>query len=160
MAKEGSVAPKERVNIVYKSGTGDAQEEVELPLKLMMIGDYTQREEEAELEDRDVVNVNKSNFNDVMAGHNLSLNMVVPNRLVDAEDEELPVEMHFNGINDFSPESVVKQIPELNKLLELRESLTFLKGPLGNIPAFRKHIDALLSDEESRKKLMSELGVE
>jgi len=43
MAKEGSVAPKERVNIVYKPATGGAQEEVELPLKLMMLGDYTLR---------------------------------------------------------------------------------------------------------------------
>jgi bis(5'-nucleosyl)-tetraphosphatase (symmetrical) len=43
MSKEGSVAPKERVNIVYKPATGNAQEEVELPLKIMMLGDYTQR---------------------------------------------------------------------------------------------------------------------
>ena len=160
MAKEGSVAPKERVNIVYKPETGDAQEEVELPLKLMMIGDYTQREEEDELEEREIVDVNKNNFNDVMAGHNLNLKMVVDNRLTDEEDEELPVEMDFKSIKDFEPESIVRQVPELNKLLELRESLTFLKGPLGNIPAFRKHIDSLLSDDESRKKLMSELGIE
>ena len=38
---EGSVAPKERVNIVYKSSVGDQTEEVELPLKLLMLGDYT-----------------------------------------------------------------------------------------------------------------------
>ena len=43
MANEGSVAPKERVNIVYKPATGDAKEEVELPLKMLMIGDYTGR---------------------------------------------------------------------------------------------------------------------
>ncbi|TFG58762.1 MAG: type VI secretion system contractile sheath small subunit, partial [Deltaproteobacteria bacterium] len=33
MAKEGTVAPKERVNIVYRPALGDAKEEVELPLK-------------------------------------------------------------------------------------------------------------------------------
>ena len=43
MAKEGSVAPKERVNIVYRPATGDAKEEIELPLKLLVIGDFTQR---------------------------------------------------------------------------------------------------------------------
>src|SRR5262245_28490137 len=43
MSKEGSVAPKERVNITYKPATGNAKEEVELPLKLLMIGDYTCR---------------------------------------------------------------------------------------------------------------------
>ena len=43
MSKEGSVAPKERVNITYKPAVGNAKEEVELPLKLLMVGDYTMR---------------------------------------------------------------------------------------------------------------------
>jgi type VI secretion system protein ImpB len=41
MAKEGSVAPKERINVTFKPATGGAQEEIELPLKLLAIGDYT-----------------------------------------------------------------------------------------------------------------------
>ena len=67
MAKEGSVAPKERVNIVYKPATGDAQEEVELPLKMLMIGDFTQRPDPRPLEDRKPINVDKDNFSKVMA---------------------------------------------------------------------------------------------
>ena len=38
MAKEGSVAPKERINVTFKPATGGAQEELELPLKLMVLG--------------------------------------------------------------------------------------------------------------------------
>ena len=34
--KEGSVAPKERVNITYKPAIGNAKEEVELPLKMLI----------------------------------------------------------------------------------------------------------------------------
>ena len=49
MAKEGSVAPKERINIKYSPSTGDAQEEVELPLKMMMMGDYTLRADDTPL---------------------------------------------------------------------------------------------------------------
>ena len=41
MGKEGSVAPQERVNITYKPATGGASDEVELPLKMRFIGDYT-----------------------------------------------------------------------------------------------------------------------
>ncbi len=67
MAKEGSVAPKERVNIVYKPATGDAQEEVELPLKMLMMGDYTNRPDPRPLEDRKPINVDKDNFSKVMA---------------------------------------------------------------------------------------------
>ncbi len=38
MAKEGSVAPKERINITFRPATGNAQEEQELPLKLLVLG--------------------------------------------------------------------------------------------------------------------------
>ena len=160
MAKEGSVAPKERINIVYKPATGDAREEVELPLKLLLIGDYTMREDGRALDERKPVNIDKDNFNEVMRKHDLSLDINTANRLSSEENEELAVSLKFSELKDFSPEAVVRQVPELNKLLELREALTALKGPLGNVPAFRKMIEAALADDESREKLLKELGVE
>jgi len=54
MAKEASVAPRERVNIVYRPATGDAQEEIELPLKLLVVGDFTGKTDERMLEDRNL----------------------------------------------------------------------------------------------------------
>lgn len=160
MAKEGSVAPKERVNIVYKPATGNAKEEIELPLKLMMVGDYTLRNDDTEIQDREAVNVNKDNFNDVMANQRLNLQITVPNKLSGEEGDEMSLKLDVNSLRDFEPENVVRQVPELAKLLELREALTFLKGPLGNVPAFRKQIESLLGDDDSRQKLMAELGIE
>lgn len=52
MAQEGSVAPKERVNIVYRPATGDAKEDVELPLKLLAVGDFTLKETNTPVENR------------------------------------------------------------------------------------------------------------
>ncbi|MBQ1421074.1 MAG: type VI secretion system contractile sheath small subunit, partial [Desulfovibrio sp.] len=83
MAKEGSVAPKERVNIVYRPATGDAKEEVELPLKLVVLGDFTLRPDDRMVEDRAPVNIDKDNFNDVMKGQGLGLQFSVPNKLAD-----------------------------------------------------------------------------
>lgn len=160
MAKDGSVAPKERINIVYKAATGDAKEDIELPNKIVMLGDYTLREEEDDLQDRELIDVNKDNFSDVMASQRLSVQMTVPNKLSGEEDAEISAALAFNNLRDFEPESVVKQVPELAKLLELREALSFLKGPLGNVPAFRKQIEELLGDDDSRKKLMAELGID
>ncbi len=67
MSKEQSVAPKERVNITYKPATGNAKEEVELPLKMLMLGDYTGRPDPRPLEDRKPINVDKDNFSKVMS---------------------------------------------------------------------------------------------
>lgn len=160
MAKESTVAPKERVNIRYKPATGDAKEEVELPLKMVVLGDYTQKADDTPVEDRALVNVNKDNFNDVMKSHNLSLNIATEDKLsegTEGEGGKLSVALKFDSLNDFTPEAIVRQTPELNKLLELREALVALKGPLGNVPAFRKAIQGVLGDDAAREKLLAEL---
>ncbi len=157
--KDQSVAPKERVNITYKSATGDAQEETELPLKILMVGDYTGRPDDTPVEDRKPINVDKENFSDVMAKQDLAATVQVPDRLSAEKDATMSVELKFRSLADFGPEGIVEQVPELKKLLELRAALTALKGPLGNIPAFRKKIQALLQNTEGRQKLMAELGL-
>ncbi len=157
--KDQSVAPKERVNITYKASVGNAQEETELPLKILMVGDYTGRVDDTPVEERKPISVDKENFNDVMAKQNLSADVAVPDRLSAEKDATLTVKLQFKGLNDFTPEGIVNQVPELKKLLELRQALTALKGPLGNIPAFRKRIQALLGDDKARQQLMQELGL-
>lgn len=159
MSKEGSVAPKERVNITYKPATGNAKEEVELPLKLLMIGDYTQRPDPRPLEDRKPINVDKDNFQKVLSEQKLQLNLAVPDRLTEADGEELNVNLKFRRLSDMEPEAIANQVPELRKLLELRAALTALKGPLGNEKAFRNKIQTILSDPAQRNKLVNELGL-
>lgn len=159
MGKEASVAPKERVNITYKPATGNAQEEVELPLKILMMGDYTNKADSTPLEERKTINVDKDNFQEVLAKQNLSANISVADKLSGEANAEMSVGLNFKKLSDFTPEGIVNQVPELRRLLELRGALTALKGPLGNIPAFRKKIQGLLGDNDGRAKLMKELGL-
>ena len=156
---EASVAPKERVNIVYKSNTGDQSEEVELPLKLLVLGDFTGKPNDETVEDRSPVNINKDNFNDVMSGMNLSLDMNVGDTLSE-DNEEMSVHLNINSIKDLSPDHIASQVPELSGMLDMRKALLALKGPLGNVPAFRKTIQKILNEDESRAQMMKELGLE
>ena len=160
MAKEASVAPRERVNIVYRPATGDAQEEVELPLKLLVMGDFTGKPDDRPLEEREPINIDKDNFDEVLKAQGIGLNITVPNKISGEPDDEMSVDLTFESMKDFNPEEVAKKVPELNKLLELREALTALKGPLSNIPAFRKKIQELVKDETARERLLKELGLE
>jgi len=160
MAKEASVAPKERVNIVYRPAIGDAQEEVELPLKLLIMGDFTLSPGDSPVEERQPVNIDKDNFQEVLRAQNVQLNLTVSNKLSGKPDDEMGVNLRFESLKDFSPESVVKQVPETNRLIELREALKSLKGPLGNVPEFRRKLQELVKDESARERLLKELGVE
>jgi len=160
MAKEGSVAPKERVNIVYRPATGDAQEEVELPLKLLIMGDFTNREDGRTVEEREPISVDKDNFNEVMKAQSLNLDVTVPNKLSGEPDEEVSLSLKFESMKDFGPEEIVKNTTELNKLMELRNALNSLKGPMGNRPEFRKKIQSLIKDDSAREQILKELKVE
>ena len=159
MAKEGSVAPKERVNIVYRPATGDAKEEVELPLKLVVLGDFTLRPDDRMVEDRAPVSIDKDNFNDVMKGQGLGLQFSVPNKLADDPEAQMPVDLKFESLKDFEPDAIVQKVPELAKMMELRDVLKALKGPLSNVPEFRKKLQELVGDEDARKKVLKDLGI-
>lgn len=164
MGKESSVAPKERVNIVYKPDTGDQKEEVELPLKMLVMGDFLGCEDEKSLDERKAINIDKDNFNDVMEGQGLSLDINVPNHLSDVKEGEeqgnLATTLNFKNMRDFEPDTLVKEVPELKKLLDLRDALTALKGPLGNVPEFRKLIQSVVTDDATRDTLMKELKLD
>jgi type VI secretion system protein ImpB len=84
----------------------------------------------------------------------------VPNKLQEGSTDTVSVDLKINSIKDFNPENVARQIPELNSLLELRRALLALKGPLGNTPAFRKTIQAILDNDDTRAQIMHELGIE
>jgi type VI secretion system protein ImpB len=158
MTKQGTVAPKERVNIVYRPTLGDTQEEVELPLKMLVLGDFTGSPDGRPVEQREPVNVNQDNFDEVLKAHNVSINLSVPNQLSLEPDKELQIQLQVESLKDFEPEAVVAQVPELKRLLELREALRALKGPLANVPEFRKKLQELIQDDATRQRLLTETG--
>ena len=127
----------------------------------MVLGDFTQQMDERKVEDRKPINIDKNNFDEVLANQKLGLTLNVPNRLQDEDSaQELAIDLRINSMKDFNPASLVEHVPEMKKLMELRDALMALKGPLGNAPAFRKAIESVLEDDESRSRVLGELGLE
>ncbi len=158
-SKPQSQAPKERINITYRPAT-NTKEQKELPFRMAMLGDFTLRADDTPLEERKMIRVDKDSFNDVMKSQNLNLKVNVANKLTGNPGDEMGVQLKFASLKDFEPERIARQVPELNQLLETREALSALKAPLANKREFAKKIQDIVKDEETRKKLMSALGLD
>lgn len=149
--------PKARVNIKLDLHTGGAQQQVELPLKLMVMGDYSNGREQRSLSERRKVNVNKQNFDSVLSEFSPSLKLTVENTF-DPEGSDTSVALDFQQMKDFEPEQVARQIPELRALLATRNLLRDLKSNLLDNATFRQELERILKDEGLSNALRNELA--
>lgn len=149
--------PKARVNIKLDLHTGGAQRKVELPLKLMLMGDYSNGKEQRPLSERSKVSINKNNFDSVLSEFSPSLKLVVEDTLA-SEGGETPVELSFQRMKDFEPEHVARQIPQLRALLAMRNLLRELKANLLDNATFRVELERILKDDVLSDELRKELA--
>ncbi|PKH24697.1 type VI secretion system contractile sheath small subunit [Enterobacterales bacterium CwR94] len=149
--------PKARVNIKLDLHTGGAQKKMELPLKLLVTGDFSNGQEERPLSEREKVNVNKNNFNSVLSDHAPAIRISVPNTLADDGSEE-NVNLTFRDMKDFEPEQVARQIPQLKAMLAMRNLLRDLKSNLLDNATFRRELETILKDPALSDSLREELS--
>ena len=157
MAKEGSVGPRSRINIKYTAAVGDAQKEIELPLRMLVMGDFTGKQDSTPVAERKAISINKDNFNEVMSQQKLGAKIAVKDKLSGDPDSQLSVDLKFDSLKDFTPGQVAHQVPELAKLMQVRDALMALKADL-NKADFRKKLEQLVTDPELRSKLEGMLG--
>lgn len=148
--------PKARVNIKLDLHTGGLLKKAELPLKLMVMGDYSNGKEIRPLSEREKININKNNFNSVLAEFSPSLNLVVENTLAGDHSQE-DISLNFNDMKDFEPEQVARQIPQLRAMLSMRNLLRDLKSNLLDNATFRKELETILKDPSLSNELRNEL---
>jgi type VI secretion system protein ImpB len=149
--------PKARVNIRLDLHTGGAQKKVELPLKLMVMGDYSNGREQRALSARGKVNVNKLNFDSVLGEFNPQLSIAVANTLAD-DGDEANIQLDFRVMKDFEPEQVARQIPQLRAMLAMRNLLRDLKSNLLDNATFRQELERILKDDALSTSLRAELA--
>lgn len=150
--------PKARVNIKLELHTGGAQRKVELPLKLMVMGDYSNGREQRALSARSKVDINKNNFDSVLAEFSPTLKVSVENTLL-GDASETVAELSFSAMKDFEPEQVARQIPQLRALLAMRNLLRDLKSNLLDNSTFRQEFERILRDDTLSNELRAELAL-
>jgi type VI secretion system protein ImpB len=151
---------KPRVHITYEVDTGNAIEAKELPFVVGVLADLSGQPKDgqlAKMRDRKFVEIDRDNFDQMLAGSKPRLQFRVPNRLAD-DDSSLGVELEFNSMDDFGPEAVARQVEPLRKLVEARERLNELALRVNASDKLEDLLQDVLQNTEALKTMSDAAG--
>lgn len=151
---------KPRVHITYEVETDGAQIVRELPFVVGVMGDFSGDPTQPlrPMADRKFTQIDRDNFNDVMARMNPGLNIKVENTLAD-DGSEMALNLKFNSMDDFDPARVVDQVPALKALLETRNKLRDLMSKADRSDELEGLLEKVLQNDADLKTLSGELGL-
>lgn len=155
--KLGRVRPP-RVQITYDVEIGGAIQMKELPFVMGILADLSGKPEEPlpKMKDRKFVEIDRDNFNDVMAGISPRAAFQVQNTMAGEDSEDagtMNVELKFRSMDDFEPENVINQIEPLKKLFDARRRLDELKTKLDGNDDLDRLLREMVQDADKQKEL-------
>ncbi|MEW5804188.1 MAG: type VI secretion system contractile sheath small subunit [bacterium] len=152
--------PKSRLTLRYRTEVNGQPEDIVLPLRLLVTGDFSQgssKDSTFDLEERRIRSADGKNTDAIMKDMGMSLKFTVPNRIDPEKEEDLQVEIPIDSMKSFSPDQVAKNIPKLKGLLMLKELLEEVLSNVDNRKDFRNLLGELFSNEEALSKMVAEL---
>ena len=151
---------KPRVHITYEVETEGAEIQRELPFVVGVMGDFSGDPTEPlkPLSERKFIQIDRDNFNDVMAAMTPGVKTRVENTLA-GDGSEMAVELKFRSMEDFEPARVAAQVPALASLLETRAKLRDLLSKVDRSEELESLLEQVLRSDSSLQALSSELGL-
>ncbi len=153
--------PKSRLTLRYKTEVNGEPEDVTLPLRLLVEGDFSlgsSKDRKLDLEERRLRTLDGTNTDAVMNDMGMSIKFAVPNNIDPETSEDVDVEIPINdGMRSFSPDHVAKHVPKLKGLLQMKNLLEEVVSNVDNRKDFRKLLNELMGNEEALGKMMEQL---
>lgn len=151
---------KPRVQITYDVEINGAMKLKELPFVVGVMGDFSGNPDKAlpPLKDRKFIEIDRDNFDKVLAGCAPRLAYRIDDKLSGEEDKQINVELRFKTLDDFSPENVVRQVEPMRKLLETRDRLKNLVNKMEGNDKLEARLQEILENTEIRESLKKDLG--
>lgn len=152
--------PKSRLTLKYRTEINGQPEDIQLPLRLLVTGDFSlgsSKDRKVDLDERRLRNMDGKNTDAVMKDMGIKLNFTVPNKIDPDKEEDLQVEIPLEGMKGFSPDQVARNVPKLKGLLTLKNLLGEVNSNVDNRKEFRKLLSDLISNPDALSKMQEEL---
>lgn len=152
--------PKSRLTLRYKTEVNGQPEDLSLPMRFLVLGDYSQgtsKDRAVDLEERNIRNLDGTNTDAAMKDMGISLDFSVSNKIDPDNEEDIQVKLPFDSMKSFSPDQVAKNVPKVRGLLMLKELLQEVLSNVDNRKEYRKLMAELMGNEEALKAMLEEL---
>jgi type VI secretion system protein ImpB len=152
---------KPRVHISYEVETEGGSVKKELPFVVGVMGDFSGDPTEPlkSIKDRKFIQIDRDNFDNVMARVAPGLKLKVDNTLA-GDGSQMAVDLKFQSMQDFEPAKVVDQVEPLKKLLETRNSLRDLLTKADRSEDLEGLLERVLKNTDDLKEVSKELGMD
>ena len=137
--------PKSRLTLRYRTEVSGQPEDITLPLRLLVEGDFSQgssKDRRVDLEERRLRSLDGTNTDAVMKDMGMSLKFAVPNKIDPDKAEDMNVEIPIESMKSFSPDHVAQHVPKLRGLLQMKKLFEEVVSNVDNRKEFRKLLNA------------------
>jgi type VI secretion system protein ImpB len=149
-----------RVQITYDVEIGGAMELKELPFVVGVLGDFSGQpaQQLPRVKDRKLIEIDRDNFDEVLAGMAPRLAMRVDNKLTN-DGSKMNVELRFNSLQDFEPDNMIQQVEPLRKLVDARQKLRDLLSKTDGNDKLEVLLQNVMENSNAQKQLADSLGL-
>jgi len=142
-----------RVQIEYDLEVYGAEKKINLPFVMGVMADLSGNPAEAlpGVGDRKFLSIDVDNFDDRLKSMKPRVAFQVPNTLTG--EGNMPVDITFESMDDFSPAAVARKVDSLNKLLTARTQLSNLLSYMDGKAGAEGLVNKVLSDPALLKAL-------
>lgn len=152
--EERSEIPKSRITLTYRIPQGIEKKELELPLRLVVLGNLSgskdgknqSKDQKLDLDKRPIRRLDGKNLNNIMKDMNLQVTYKVKNCIDPASSDTITGDLPITGMKSFTPAEIAKNVPQIKSLLELKKLLLEAQAHIDNSKEFRGDLKEIGKD--------------
>lgn len=150
--------PQSRITLKYRTTINGEEEEINLPMRTLVMGDLGSSKDRSEdLDQRRLRSITgRGNLDELMKDMDISLDLEVANH-INPEKGDFNLQLPITSMKSFTPDEVAKNVPAVKSLMLLKTLLLEMQSNIDNRRDIRKLILEVCSNPEKLQQVMSEL---
>jgi type VI secretion system protein ImpB len=148
--------PTSRITLTYRTTINGQEEEVNLPFRMLVLGDLSlgsSKDRKVDLDERKLRSVKPGGLDHVMKDMGMSIEFQVPDKTAGG-DSTLPVTLPLEKMRSFHPDEFVQHVPKLKALLMMRKLLLEMQADIDNRKELWRTLSELYANPEELQQLL------